>query len=161
MFGVTSGALPTGMSLGSAGTVSGTPGSAGTFNFTVTSSDEHGCTGSRAYTLTILTNGQFTDDPLTAGVTVVRAVHIRELRTRIDALRARVNRSPYAWTDPTLVAGSTVIRAQHILDLRSALSEVYISAGLTPPVYTDSSLAGVTVKMVHIAELRAAVIAIE
>ena len=90
-----------------------------------------------------------------------QAHHIRELRTRIDALRARVNRSPYAWTDPTLVAGSTVIRAQHILDLRSALSEVYISAGLTPPVYTDSSLAGVTVKMVHIAELRAAVIAIE
>ncbi|MBX7218660.1 MAG: putative Ig domain-containing protein [Blastocatellia bacterium] len=51
--GVTAGALPTGLSLGSAGALSGTPTTTGTFNFTVTATDNNGCTGSRAYTVII------------------------------------------------------------------------------------------------------------
>ena len=52
-FTVTNGALPGGMSLSSAGVVSGTPNAAGTFNATVTATDVNGCTGSRAYTVTV------------------------------------------------------------------------------------------------------------
>jgi hypothetical protein len=50
---VTTGALPAGMTLGADGVLSGTPTVTGTFPFTVTVTDANGCTGSRAYSLTI------------------------------------------------------------------------------------------------------------
>ena len=50
-YAVTSGSLPTGLTLASNGTLSGTPSASGTFNFTVTATDSNGCTGSRAYTV--------------------------------------------------------------------------------------------------------------
>jgi hypothetical protein len=52
-YGLTAGALPTGLSLTSAGTLSGTPTAGGTFNFTVTATDAGSFTGSRAYTVTV------------------------------------------------------------------------------------------------------------
>ncbi|AWH29276.1 autotransporter outer membrane beta-barrel domain-containing protein [Stenotrophomonas sp. YAU14A_MKIMI4_1] len=56
-YAVTSGSLPTGLSLGSSGTMSGTPTAGGTFNFTLTATDSSGgtgpYTGSRPYSLTI------------------------------------------------------------------------------------------------------------
>jgi hypothetical protein len=68
---------------------------------------------------------------------------------------------PYGYTDPALTVAVTMVKAQHILDLRQALREVYVAAGLTPPTYTDPDLAGVTQKVAHIAQLRAAIVAIE
>lgn len=51
---VTAGALPPGLTLGAAsGTISGTPTATGTFNFTVTVSDNSGCAGAVAYSITI------------------------------------------------------------------------------------------------------------
>jgi hypothetical protein len=47
-----SGALPTGMTF-SAGVLSGTPTQIGSFNITVTATDQNGCTGTRGYTLSI------------------------------------------------------------------------------------------------------------
>ncbi|MFG6489634.1 putative Ig domain-containing protein [Roseateles sp. BYS78W] len=56
-YAVTAGALPAGLSLSSSGTLSGTPTSGGTFNFTVTATDSSTgagpYTGSRAYSLTV------------------------------------------------------------------------------------------------------------
>ena len=52
-YSITSGALPAGLSLSSAGTLSGTPTAGGSFNFTVTSTDSASVTGSQAYTLTV------------------------------------------------------------------------------------------------------------
>ena len=52
-FAVTAGALPSGLSLSSAGTLSGTPTAGGTFNFTVTATDAGSVSGARAYTLTV------------------------------------------------------------------------------------------------------------
>lgn len=49
----TSDALPTGMSLSEAGTLSGTPTQAGTFPITVVATDARGCKGSVRYTLTV------------------------------------------------------------------------------------------------------------
>jgi hypothetical protein len=105
---------------------------------------------------------QFTDDPLLAG-TVIRALHILELRFRINAVRGTQGLAAFTWSDPTLTPGSMIIKAQHIIDLRSALAAAYVAASLTPPTYSDPVLTtGVTVsRAVHIAELRAAVIAIE
>ena len=51
---------------------------------------------------------------------------------------------------------------QHLIDLREALRLAYVAAWLTPPTYTDLSLAvGTAVIVADIAELRAAVDAIE
>lgn len=52
-FAVTSGALPAGLTLSTAGLLSGTPTAPGTFTFTVTATDDAGCTGFRVYTITI------------------------------------------------------------------------------------------------------------
>ncbi|MFN7973898.1 MAG: Ig domain-containing protein [Acidobacteriota bacterium] len=52
-FAVTAGALPPGLALAAGGVLSGTPTTAGTFNFTVTATDASGCTGNRAYTLVV------------------------------------------------------------------------------------------------------------
>ncbi|WP_124983141.1 putative Ig domain-containing protein [Ralstonia solanacearum] len=56
-YAITAGALPGGMSLSSAGVLSGTPTAGGSFSFTVTATDSSGgtgpYTGSRAYTLTV------------------------------------------------------------------------------------------------------------
>jgi uncharacterized repeat protein (TIGR01451 family) len=54
-FAVTAGALPTGLALNSAtGALSGTPTQSGTFSFTITATGFGSCTGSQAYSLTIL-----------------------------------------------------------------------------------------------------------
>ncbi|MCF8416516.1 MAG: choice-of-anchor J domain-containing protein [Crocinitomicaceae bacterium] len=53
-FAVTSGALPSGLSLSTAGTISGTPTDSGTFNFTVTVSDNSGCSTATAYSITVV-----------------------------------------------------------------------------------------------------------
>lgn len=50
---VTAGTLPPGVVLATNGTFSGTPSATGTYSFTVTVTDESGCTGSTAYSLTI------------------------------------------------------------------------------------------------------------
>lgn len=48
-YAVTAGALPTGLSLSSAGAITGTPTTAGTYSFTVTATDASSNTGSQAY----------------------------------------------------------------------------------------------------------------
>ena len=52
-FAVTGGSVPTGLTLNSDGTWSGAPSATGTFNFTVTATDDNNCTGNQAYSLTI------------------------------------------------------------------------------------------------------------
>ena len=52
-FAVTAGSLPPGITLASSGALSGTSNQVGTYNFTITATDNFGQTGSRAYTVTI------------------------------------------------------------------------------------------------------------
>ncbi|MDF9409532.1 MAG: putative Ig domain protein [Pelotomaculum sp. PtaB.Bin013] len=52
-FSLTSGGLPTGLSLASNGTISGTPTTAGTWNFTITVTDNASVSVSQAFSLTI------------------------------------------------------------------------------------------------------------
>ena len=105
----------------------------------------------------------FTDHPLEPGTTPVRAVHLRELRTRIAALRAAAGLPAVEWTDPTLAAGVTPARRVHLTELRAALDAVYDARGRSRPGYTDATVtAGTTaIKAVHIAELRTATTALE
>lgn len=100
----------------------------------------------------------FTDDSLTAGVTV-KAIHFDEMRTKVNALRSSRGMTAAAWTDPTLTTGSTVIKASHLQQIRDALAQVYAADGLAAPAYTNSNLASGPIRGVDITETRAAIIA--
>ena len=73
-----------------------------------------------AFSLTLaaapFTPRRFTDDPIVAGVTVVKAAHVIQLRQRIDALLARGGRPRFPWTDRTLRPGAAP-KAAHLLEL--------------------------------------------
>jgi hypothetical protein len=107
--------------------------------------------------------GLFTDEPLVAGVTPLKAIHIVELRARIDVLRVAYDLPAYPWSDSSLGPGM-VVRAAHLADLRLALRQAYDAAGrvdfpdLTDPVVTP----GITpIRAAHIQQLRQAVVALE
>jgi Zn-dependent metalloprotease len=105
----------------------------------------------------------FTDDPLVVASTRIKAVHVLELRTRIDAVRAAKGLGGFTWTGPPLTVGSA-IRFGYITDLRTALAQAY-SAAVPPqtlPVYIDPTLtAGLKARASHIQQIRAAVIFLE
>jgi len=94
----------------------------------------------------------FTDDPLTAGVTI-KAVHVTELRDAVNQARARASLTAATWTDTSL--SGVVVKAVHILELRARLDEARAALGLSAASYTDPGLnVGSTIKAVHIQELR-------
>jgi hypothetical protein len=108
-------------------------------------------------------SGTFTDDPLTARVTLVKTVHVTELRLAIDQERTRRGLAAFVWTDPVLTPGVTPVSAIHLIELRAALNAAYQAASRTPPAYTDPSVVprALTVRAAHIQELRAAVRALQ
>ena len=98
----------------------------------------------------------FTDDPLTAGTTKAKRLHVSELRTAVNAYRAGAGLAAGVFTDPVLTA-ATAIKAVHIEELRTALQAARTAYGFSPLTFTNASLAGLKVKAVHVTELRAAV----
>jgi len=107
-----------------------------------------------------LTDGaSFTDASLN-GVRI-KAVHVSELRSRINTLRAAKGLAAFPWTDPVLAPGG-LVRAIHLQELRTALNEAYASASRPVPVYTDAIAAGSTViRAAQITELRTAIVGLE
>ena len=95
----------------------------------------------------------FTDNPLTVGTTLVKAVHLTELRQAVNAVRAAANLSAATWTDPTL-STSVTIKAVHVTELRSNLDAALTALGIATSAYTDPSLTGILIKKVHVDELR-------
>jgi len=99
----------------------------------------------------------FTDDHIVTGSTLVKAVHITELRAAVTAVRAAAGLPPVAYSDPSLGAGYAIRRA-HIIELRTGLDEARANLGVSTLFYTEYSLPpGTRVKAVHIRELRAGV----
>lgn len=91
----------------------------------------------------------FTDDPLLAATTDIKATHLSELRAAVNAVRAQANLAAFGFTDPA-PSGLTV-RAAHLSELRDALD----AAALTPTGgYTDPSMSGTAIKAIHLQELR-------
>ena len=149
----------------SGSTVTLTPVATGTATVTVTARDPGGLSATQSIAVTAQGAGVngFTNEPLVPGVTPVLAIHFRELRTRIDALRTQAGLSAYAWTDPTLRAGVTGVRGVHLTELRTALRQAYDASGQSPPAYTDAVVrAGTTpIRAAHITELRTTVVELE
>ena len=149
----------------SASRVTVTAVSEGTTVVTVTATDVDGSNTptTQTFTVTVGTRAPFTDHPIVAGVTPLKAVHFTELRSRIDGVRVAAGLARFAWTDPVLRPGVTRVRLVHLLELRSALVEAYRAAGRAVPFWTDAAPpAGTTpIRAMHLMELRAAVVALE
>lgn len=94
----------------------------------------------------------FTDDPLTAGVTI-KAVHVTELRNAVNQARSLAGLGAASWAES--VTSGVTIKAAHIVELRTRLGEARAALGLSAANYTDPNLtAGITVKAAHLQELR-------
>jgi hypothetical protein len=101
----------------------------------------------------------FTDPALGVLSTAIKAVHITELRTAVDAVRKLAHGgvgNPFAYTDPVITAQSTGVKKVHLTDLRNALDPARATLGLSALTYTDPAIAQQTtpVKAAHFAELR-------
>jgi hypothetical protein len=104
------------------------------------------------------TTVMFTDEPLIAGSTRIKAAHLTELRTAVNAFRVSAGQPAFTFTDPT-VTTATPIRASHILELRTALAAARTALALPAISYVDPTItAGSTrVKATHLQEIRSAV----
>jgi fibronectin type 3 domain-containing protein len=98
----------------------------------------------------------FTDDPPVVG-TAVKAVHLTQLRTAVDAVSTLAGLGASSYTDPSLVG--VPVKTIHITQLRSALDAARNALGLPALSYTDPTLSSNTtaVKAAHIQDLRTGV----
>ncbi|HXH90893.1 MAG TPA: cadherin repeat domain-containing protein [Thermoanaerobaculia bacterium] len=97
----------------------------------------------------------WTDPSLTAG-TIVKAAHLAELRSAVNAARATLGWQPLTFNG-TIAGGQTVGR-NHLVDLRSAVDAVRAGAGEASASYSDPTVTvNVTpIRAPHILDLRAA-----
>jgi hypothetical protein len=75
----------------------------------------------------------FVDEPLVARVTVIKAVHLFELRRAVDAVRAAAGMGGAAVTDALPV----FVKAIHIQELRAALDVARAAIGASPLSYAN------------------------
>ncbi|HEX6640537.1 MAG TPA: C25 family cysteine peptidase, partial [Thermoanaerobaculia bacterium] len=102
----------------------------------------------------VATTVLFTDDPLLANTSKLKTVHITQLRTAVNALRAFAGLSAATFTDPTITS-ATVVKAAHITELRTALDGARTALGLAAIPYTDPALGAATlIKRAHVMQLR-------
>jgi len=139
-------------------TASGVSLASGANVLTVTARDAAGNTSTDVLTVTLTGNFTFTDDPLAAQSTSIKAVHFTELRAAINSARAARGLAAFAWTDPALAPGITQVRAVHLTELRAALNQAYQAAGRALPTYTDPTVGGgvTPIRAMHLNELRSA-----
>jgi hypothetical protein len=94
----------------------------------------------------------FTDDPLTPRVTVIKAIHLSQLRVAVNAVRALAGLGAGTYTDAA--TPGVIVKAIHITQLRNALDQALSALGLASGGYTDSVVPGIVIKAVHFQELR-------
>lgn len=124
---------------------------------------EDGATATRAFRVLA---PAWTDPVLTPGKTPVKAIHVLELRSKINDMRAAYGLERVTWTD-TLSAGSGPVKAAHIAELRTAMEQVrdqvnnFNKSNINNKLPAYTWVAGLErnkpIKAAHLAELRAAV----
>lgn len=99
----------------------------------------------------------WTDATLTANVSPGRNVHLSQMRTSLNAERARRGMSGVSFSDSTLNANSTKIKDSHINELRTGIT------AFSPATWTDGTLTSNNTRFrkTHVDELRAKIVALE
>jgi ELWxxDGT repeat protein len=104
----------------------------------------------------VATTMLFTNDPLVARTTPVRASHLQELRIGANGLRWFGVSADITAVTPVPVGSA--IRAADLTALRADLTALRLGLGLPPIAFTDPTLTAATpIKAVHIEELRQAI----
>ena len=104
----------------------------------------------------VATTVAFTNEPLVAGSTAIKAAHLVELRQAANALRALAGLSPFGFADSS-VTTSLLVKGVHVTQLRDAITAARATLDLSTSSFTDVSLSGLRVKAVHFQQLRGAV----
>lgn len=132
----------------------------GTVNVVVTSLDGQVATLAGGFTYVSLPPLTFTDDPLQAAATSIKAVHLTELRTAINSIRTRYALPAVIWPSGP-ISSTTVVRAVHLTELRSALAAVYTAAAIAVPTWSPATIVpGTTVvAAAQITQVRSATLA--
>jgi hypothetical protein len=95
----------------------------------------------------------FTDDPLVASTTTVKALHLSQLRTAITAVRALAGLGAAPVTDAS--PAGVAIKAVHITELRTPLDAAMTVLGKTTGGFTNAITAGATrIKALDFQEIR-------
>jgi hypothetical protein len=95
----------------------------------------------------------FTDPTITPGVTPLRKVHMTELRTAVNAVRALAALPAATFTDPDLTGVAP--KPVHFTELRTALNAARAALALPAIDYTDPVLtSGIRIKAAHLIDLR-------
>lgn len=98
----------------------------------------------------IATVVDFTNEPLRARIDIVDPAHFDQLRSAVSVVAARAGTAPI-WNDQQWDAG---IKAIHLVDIRTNLTQALTQIGLPAVGYTDTIATGVTVKAIHVQEIR-------
>lgn len=96
----------------------------------------------------------FTDDPITPGSTLVKGIHLTQLRTAVNATRVLAQLGPATFTDS--ISPILQIKKIHIDELRINLDAFRAALGWSLFLYIDPLIttASTTVKAAHFNELR-------
>jgi hypothetical protein len=113
-----------------------------------------GTTESADSAVDLATTVIFTDPTITAGVTTLKAAHVTELRTAVNAVRVLAGLGATAFTDASLAGIAS--KAIHMTEIRTTLNAARTALSLSTISYTDPTItAGSTpIKAAHITQLR-------
>lgn len=100
----------------------------------------------------VATTVVFADEPLTAGVTLVKASHFVDVRRGVDALRACTGQATNSWSRP-ITTGELILLAD-MQELRDRLNEARARLALPAVGFSEALSTSVFIKKIHIDELR-------
>jgi hypothetical protein len=114
-----------------------------------------GTSASSASAPDLATTVIFTDPSLVPGSTVIRAVHLTQLRTAVNAVRALAGLGAASWTDPN--PAGVVVKAVHWNELLTRLNQARSALGLPTVSFPSSVSSGALIRAAHVEALRAGV----
>ncbi|HEU4887738.1 MAG TPA: hypothetical protein VFV49_07630 [Thermoanaerobaculia bacterium] len=136
-----------------AGTAATDPGRASNTTYLYQLRARRGVAASPFTNVELATTLMFQDTTLTASR--IKAVHVTQLRSAVNAVRAAAGLAPASFPDATLTPGSTKINLVHLTSLRTALDEARAAIGVPAIPYAQPTLtAGSIVRATHLIELR-------
>jgi len=102
----------------------------------------------------------FTDPSLQQQTTIIKAAHIEELRTAVNAVHVLAGLGSITFTDPSpLSVQSMTVNRLHLIELRTNLDAARSALTLSAVSYTDSTITvqSTPIKAAHINDLRGGV----